>query len=112
MNESILNSVKAMLGLTPDYSPFDAELIMHINSFFDVLHQLGVGTKGFEITDTTATWADFIGDGKWIPAIKTWMYLRVRQVWDAPNSGVLMSNIDEKINELTWRIVTEAEYED
>lgn len=111
LNESILTSVKAILGLEEDYTPFDNELIIHINSFFEVLHQLGAGRSGFEIRDKTATWADFIGDGKWVPCIKTWMALRVRQVWDSVESNSLMSMLDEKIDEFTQRIIISLEYD-
>lgn len=111
MNTSILDSTKQALGLAADYTPFDQELIMHINTFLGVLHQLGIGIDGFSITDNTATWADFVGDtGYFVPEIKTWMALRVKQIFDPPASSVLAQAIKEQVDELTWRIVTKAEY--
>lgn len=109
MDESILDSVKAGI-MTSDYTPFDQELIMYINTFLGVLNQLGVGKPGFEIADDTATWADFFGDTPWIPACKTWLKLRVMQIFDTSASSVKEQVVSEKIEELTWRIATQAQY--
>lgn len=110
MEESILESVKAG-RMSSDYTPFDKELIMHINTFLGVLNQLGVGIQGYQITDALDRWEDFIGDGKWIPECKTWLQLRVMQIFDTSASSVKEQVIADKIEELTWRIVTASEYE-
>ena len=75
--ESILTSVKKMLGLPSDYEHFDEDIIMHINSVFMILHQIGVGpTEGFYIEDETATWADFLGDPTKLQIVKSYMNLK------------------------------------
>lgn len=109
MDESILNSAKAG-RIDESDDAFNKELIIHINTFLAVLNQLGIGTKGFQISGENETWSDFIGDGVWIPECKTWLMLRVMQVFDTSASSTKEQVVSEKIDELTWRILTEAEY--
>lgn len=105
MNESILATIKKMLGLDPSYTPFDTEIIVHINSAFMVLRQLGVGPKsGFSITGSTETWSDFIGDNGLLEALKSFIYLKVRTVFDPPSSSVAMEAMQEQLNEYVWRL--------
>lgn len=104
MDSSILNDVKKALGLSDDYTPFDQDIIMHINTFLGVLNQLGVG-KPFHIEDDSATWSEFL-EGSQIDlyAVKTFLYLRVRLVFDPPASSNVSQAIQQTIDELTWRL--------
>lgn len=110
MDDSILNTIKRLLGLEEDYPAFDTDVIVNINTYLGVLNQLGVGKEGFAIEDDTATWADFLEDSP-VPLAeaKTYVYLRVRQAFDPPASGVLMSAIDKQIEELGWRMTSKVE---
>lgn len=108
--ESILTSVKKMLGITEEYEHFDADLIMHINSVFMILNQLGVGpTKGFIITDKFATWADFIQSGENLESVKTYMYMKVKLLFDPPMSSAVMESMKQMISELEWRLNVQSE---
>ena len=105
MSESILDSTKKILGLEADYTPFDLDVITHINSTFSTLHQLGLGpTSGFMIVDSSAVWADFFGNDPRLYAIKTYVYLRVRLLFDPPTTQYLMAAYQEQIKELEWRL--------
>lgn len=103
--DSILISIKSQLGISEDYDAFDNELIIHINSVLRILNQLGVGKDKFSITDSSSKWADFLGDQEAeLDDVKTYVYLKVRYVWDPPQVGAQMSAISEYIKELEWRI--------
>lgn len=105
MNDSILTSIKKLLGITEDYSQFDADIIMHINSVFSTLMQIGIGPKsGFAITGEQETWNDFIGDNKKQQSVISYVYLKVRLLFDPPSSSVLVSAINEQIKEFEWRL--------
>lgn len=105
MDESILNSVKKILGIADDYTYFDTDLIIDINSVFMILHQMGVGSKTiFQIEDMGATWGDFLGSAADIPAVKTYVALKVRMMFDPPQSGQHATAINENIKELEWRL--------
>ena len=112
LNDSILNTIKKMLGLSEDYMAFDVDVIVHINTYLAVLNQLGVGVSGFSITDDTSTWADFLEgqEGINLNEVKTYLYLRVRLVFDPPTSSILAEAINRNIDELTWRLLEEADY--
>lgn len=109
MDESILNSIKKLLGPEADYNHFDQDIIMHINTVFVILYQLGVGKKSFMITDDSATWSDYLDDWTNLEAIKTYIYLKVRLVFDPPSSSSVMEAIKENIRELEWRINVEVD---
>lgn len=112
MDESILTSIKKLLGVPEDYEHFDQDIIMHINSVFMILNQLGVGpTEGFTITDKTAVWRDFISDNKKFESVKTYMYMKVRLLFDPPLSSAVMECINKVISELEWRLNVAAESE-
>lgn len=103
--DSILLSVKKMLGITEDYVHFDQDIIMHINTVFAILTQLGVGPEeGFSITDEDAVWKDFISESTKLESIKSYMYLKVRLLFDPPASSVIVDAINRSISELEWRI--------
>lgn len=109
--DSILTSVKKMLGIAEEYTHFDADLIMHINSVFMILAQLGVGpSEGFFIEDDTATWDEFIQDKKEINSVKSYVGLKVRLLFDPPTSSSQIDNVNKLINELEWRLNSAGDY--
>lgn len=109
--ESILTSIKKLLGITEEYTHFDEDLIMHINSVFMTLTQLGVGpSQGFYIEDSSAEWADFIPDFNKLQAVKTYMYLKIRLVFDSASLGsATLAAYERQIQELEWRLNVGAE---
>lgn len=103
--ESILTSIKKLLGIEEEYTQFDADIIMHINTVFLNLTQLGVGpSEGFLIKDDTAIWEDFIGDSSQLQAVKTYMYLKVKLLFDPPLSSSVTESMNRMIAELEWRL--------
>lgn len=103
--ESILTSIKKLLGIEEEYTQFDADIIMHINTVFLNLTQLGVGpSEGFLIEDGTAIWEDFIGDSSQLQAVKTYMYLKVKLLFDPPLSSSVTESMNRMIAELEWRL--------
>ena len=103
--ESILTSIKKLLGITEDYTHFDNDIIMHINSVFLILTQLGVGPpEGFVIQDATALWTDFVADDKNLELIKSYTYLKVKIMFDPPLSSAVLDSTNQLIKEYEWRI--------
>ena len=103
--ESILTSIKKLLGIAEDYNHFDTDLVMHINSVFSILTQLGVGpAEGFSISDEYAVWSDFLGDNTSIELVKTYMHLKVKLIFDPPQSSAVIDAMNRTISELEWRI--------
>lgn len=101
---SILYSIKKLLGIANDYSPFDQDLIMHINSVFMILNQLGVGPKeGFKITGPDEEWSDYITNND-MESIKTYIHLKVKLVFDPPLNSTVMEAQKQMISELEWRL--------
>ena len=108
--ESILTSIKKLLGITEEYDQFDPDIIMHINSVFMILTQLGVGpAEGFSIEDDTSVWSDFIQDIKKLESVKTYIYLKVKLAFDPPLSSPVIESMNRLINELEWRLNVAAE---
>lgn len=108
--ESILTSVKKLLGISEEYNHFDADIIMHINSVFLILTQLGVGPKeGFIIEDETAEWMDFIADPVKLQAVKSYMFLKVRLMFDPPPTAAAVESANRLANEFEWRLHVAAE---
>lgn len=104
MDESILVSIKKMLGIDESYTHFDADIIMNINSVFMILNQLGVGpSKPFMITGEDEEWSDFIEEG-YIEAVKTYIFLRVKVIFDPPTSSFVLDAYNKRIDELEWRM--------
>jgi hypothetical protein len=106
MDTSILNSTKRILGLSLDDESFDHDVITHINSAFSILNGLGIGpVEGFAIEDDTADWADFgITSLPTLNLLKTCIYLRVRMLFDPPNSSYLQAAFKQQIDEHEWRL--------
>ncbi len=110
--ESILKSIKKLLGISEEETHFDSDLIMHINSVFTILNQLGVGpNKTFSINDDTEIWDSFIDDDTDFNAVKTYMYLKVKLLFDPPLSSSVLSAIERQISELEWRLNVNASRE-
>lgn len=103
--ESILTSIKKILGIDEDYEQFDPDIIMHINSTFSILKQLGVGpAEGFYITDESAIWEDFLEDRFDIEMVKTYMGQRVKLMFDPPVSSAHLESLNRQIAEFEWRL--------
>ena len=103
--ESILTSIKKLLGIEDEYTQFDSDLVMHINTVFLNLTQLGVGpSEGFMIEDDAAVWEDFIGDSTQLQAVKTYVYLKVKLLFDPPLSSSVIDSMNRMISELEWRL--------
>lgn len=111
--ESILTSVKKLLGIDEAYEHFDTDIILHINSVFMILKQLGVGpSAGYSIIDKNDIWSDFIEDVSKIQAVKSYVYLKVRLLFDPPTSSSVMESMNRMIGEYEWRLNAEAESKD
>ena len=110
--DSILTSVKKMLGITSEYTHFDADIIMHINSVFMILNQLGVGPKeGFSISSDVETWDEFTNDNLTIESVKSYMYLKVGLLFDPPTSSNVLDARNRLVSELEWRLNAIADTE-
>ena len=102
--DSILTSVKKMLGIIEEDESFDIDIIIHINTAFSTLTQLGVGPKeGFVIRDKTTLWTEFIDDIR-LENVRSYVYLKVRQVFDPPTNSAVLDAISRQISELEWRM--------
>lgn len=109
--ESILTSIKKLLQISEDDTAFDTDIIMHINSVFMILRQLGVGpSNGFFIEDETAEWSDFIEDGLNLELVKSYVYLKVKLLFDPPTSSFVMESMNRQIAEFEWRLNVEVEH--
>lgn len=103
--ESILTSIKKLLGISEEYEQFDSDIIMHINSVFLNLTQLGVGpAAGFSIEDKYTEWDEFISDSTQLQAVKSYMYLKVKLLFDPPLSSSVIESMNRMIAELEWRL--------
>ena len=104
--ESILTSIKKLLGIGEDYEEFDQDIIIHINTVLVALTQMGIGPEeGFTISDRTALWSDFIPDNMVkVENVKTYVYLKVKMVFDPPASSAVAEAINRNASELEWRL--------
>lgn len=106
--ESILTSVKKLLGIAEEYTAFDPDIIMSINSVFAILEQLGVGPDGgFSITDSSTTWNDYFRASEDIEqneAVKNYIALKVKLMFDPPMSSTVMQATTNLTSELEWRL--------
>ena len=108
--DSILNSIKKLHGISEDDISFDIDIIIHINSALMILNQLGIGpVKGFYIQDDSAIWADYVPDKFVSEVIKTFIYIKVRLVFDPPASPTVIEALKASANEYEWRIAQLAE---
>ena len=105
MEDSILNSIKALLGPDSDYDVFDPDLIIFINGAISTLTQLGIGpSTGFKITGENETWSNFLGNANDLEMVKTYIYIKVKLVFDPPANSFLVSSLEKTAEEIGWRL--------
>lgn len=111
ITESILTSVKKLLGIDKDYTHFDADLIMHINSVLSILTQMGVGpANGFSITSDSERWSDFIADdSNRFSLVKSYVHLKVKLLFDPPLGSAVIESMNRQISEFEWRLFIAAD---
>lgn len=110
MESSILKSTKKILGIAEDYTVFDLDITTHINTVLSTLTQLGIGPiEGFMIEDADAEWEDFIKDDNRYNSVKSYVFLKVRQLFDPPTTSYLITAVEKQIEELEWRLNTNRE---
>ena len=103
--ESILTSIKKLLGIEEDYTHFDQDIIVNINAVLMGLSQIGVGPPaGYWVSDKMQTWSDYLGESNNLEAVKTYIYLKVRILFDPPSSSFVLSSMEKMITELEWRL--------
>jgi hypothetical protein len=113
LSDSILTSTKKVLGIAESYDAFDTDIIMHTNSVFSTLQQLGVGPKeGFAIQDAEAKWDDFLLNDARLNVVKSYVYLRVRLLFDPPGTSYLISSLEKQAEEMAWRMNVSREQSD
>lgn len=109
-NSSILMSIKKLLNVDESDDAFDTDIGMLINNEFMTLHQLGIGPAGgFSITDADTSWTDFSQDKTLLETVKTYVYMKVRMIFDPPASSVVAEAFNSQIRELEWRLNIQAE---
>lgn len=109
--DSILTSIKGMLGIAEEYTHFDQVLVGHINSVFMILSQMGVGPlEGFTIQDAGQTWSDFVSEEENLEAVKSYVFHRVQLMFDPPSSSTIVESTNRIISELEWRLYTASEF--
>jgi hypothetical protein len=110
--QSILESTKKVLGIGSADDSFDLDILLHVNSVFSTLNQIGIGPdEGFMIEDSTETWDAFIGTDLRLNAVKTYVYLRVRLLFDPPSTSFVIESMNKQITELEWRLNVQREGE-
>lgn len=110
MEESILVSIKKLLGISKECTDFDTDIIIHINTVFRILNQMGVGPEeGFRIEDSDTTWSEYIQDNKKLDDIITYIYLKVKLIFDPPLNGTVINANKQMIDELEWRLNFQSE---
>lgn len=103
--DSILDSTKKALGMGAEYDVFDPDVAMHINSVFSTLHQLGIGPEaGFAIEGPDDTWDMFLGEDARLNSVRTYMFLRVRLLFDPPSTSFALQSMKEQVQEFEWRL--------
>lgn len=108
--DSILLTIKSMLGLDETYKVFDKELIVYINTAINVLEQLGIGQDGFTVASESDTWDSYVTDLAKMEGIKTYIYIRTRLLFDPPSNSTLSKSLEDTARELEWRLNVKAEH--
>lgn len=112
MSDSILTTTKKALGISSDYTAFDPDIVMHVNSAFSTLNQLGIGPiDGFAIDDAVATWDDLLKGNKKYNSVKSYVYMSVRMIFDPPTTSFHLTALKEQMNELLWRLSVLREFQ-
>jgi len=111
MEQSILNSTKKILGIAADYDAFDLDIMTHINTALSTLTQLGIGPpEGYMIEEPDDAWGDFIEDDINLNPVKSYVFLRVRQLFDPPATSYLVTAMEKQIQEFEWRLNVHREH--
>lgn len=111
--DSILTSIKKLLGIDEDYTQFDMDIIMCINTAFSVLNQLGVGpTQAFMIQDELSVWDDFMPEDTRPEMVKSYIHQKVRLLFDPPQTAALLNSLTESVKEFEWRLNVAADRSD
>lgn len=112
ITQSILLTIKKMLGIAEEYHAFDLDVIININSVFLTLSQLGVGpSTPYQITGTDETWSDFLGDQESLAVgVQTYVYLKTRLLFDPPTNSFLVDSMQKQIQELEWRLNIQVDH--
>lgn len=109
--DSILTSIKKVLGIYEEDTSFDTDIIMHINTVFMILRQMGIGpSEGYSITSSYDTWDDYLSDSSLIESVKTYVALKVRLIFDPPASSAIIEAMNRTISELEWRLNVQVDY--
>lgn len=111
MDESILISIKKLLGIAEEDTSFDTDVIMHINSILSICTQLGVGEKNFKIEDETSKWEDFIDTYTQMDVVRSYIYIRVRLLFDPPTNSFLVDSLKKQADEFEWRLTVMSDEE-
>lgn len=110
MDDSILDSIKKLLGFDPDYTAFDTDIMIHINSTIMGLEQLGVGNNNYQISSKDDTWGNYLaGTNINLEAVKSYIYLKVRLIFDPPATSFTIEAYQKQIAEYEWRLFLQAE---
>jgi hypothetical protein len=109
--DSILTSIKKLLGIYESDTSFDVDITMHINTVIMILRQMGIGpSNGFSITGPYETWAEYLPDISLIEPVKTYIALKVRLIFDPPASSAIIEAMNRTISELEWRLNVQVDY--
>lgn len=110
MSNSILDDVKQVLGILPENTAFDVDIIMHINSAISTLTQLGVGpVAGYQVVDSSNQWSEFADDAR-LNSVRSYIFLKVKLIFDPPASGFATAAMERQILELEYRINVVVDY--
>ena len=109
MADRILNTIKKMIGIDKDYDAFDMDLIVHINSIISTIAQIGGCQSGKYITNEKDTWTDIFGDYSNISELKSYMYIKIRLIFDPPGNSFITESMNKIASEFEWRIAMEKE---
>ena len=110
MDDSILDSIKKLLGFDPDYTTFDTDIMIHINSVIMILGQMGVGNNNYQISSKDDTWSNYLaGTSLNFEAVKSYIYLKVRLIFDPPATSFTIEAYQKQIAEYEWRLFLQAE---
>jgi hypothetical protein len=105
MTDSILTSTKKILGLAEEYTVFDLDIMTHINSALMYVSQLGIGpAEGFSVEGPETTWEELLGNSQMLNPVKSYVYLRVRLLFDPPNTSFLINALEDQLREMEWRL--------
>lgn len=108
--DSILQDVKQMVGQEWDDDTYDTDIMIHINAVFFTLNQLGVGPEdGFSISDKDQLWSSYTTPPRNLDAVKSYIYLRVRLLFDPPTNSFLVTSLQKQVDQIEWRLMVDMD---